>query len=83
MSQTEAFNWKHRAEDIHNHRPQRQRKPIIGITGNYGAKGCELADGYWQSVLAAGGSPLIIPPYEDPEAMAWALSAVRFLFLVE
>ena len=81
MSQTEAFNWKYRAEDIHNHRPQRQRKPIIGITGNYGAKGCELADGYWQSVLAAGGSPLIIPPYEDPEAMAAALEGVDALLL--
>ena len=81
MTRTEAFNWKRRAEEIHDNRPQRQRKPVIGITGNYGAKGCELADGYWQSVLAAGGSPLIIPPYEDPEALAAALEGVDALLL--
>lgn len=81
MNPLEAFNWESRAEEIHNSRPTRQRKPVIGITGNYGAKGCELADGYWQSVLAAGGSPLIIPPYEEAEAMATALESVDALLL--
>lgn len=81
MNCPEAFNWKRRANQIHDSRPMLQRKPIIGITGNYGAKGCELADGYWLSVLAAGGSPLIIPPYEDPEAMATVLESVDALLL--
>ena len=39
-------------------------QPVIGITGNFGAKGCELAEAYYQSVLRAGGVPLVIPPYE-------------------
>jgi hypothetical protein len=43
-------------------------KPLIGITGNFGDKGCELAKGYYQSVLAAGGSPVVIPPYMDEQA---------------
>jgi len=46
-----------------------KRRPIIGITGNYGAKGCELAPGYYQSVLEAGGTPFVIPPYENDEAL--------------
>ncbi len=46
-----------------------KKRPIIGITGNYGAKGCELAPGYYQSVLEAGGTPLVIPPYENEEAL--------------
>ena len=43
--------------------------PIIGITGNYGDKGCELAEGYYLSVLKAGGTPVVIPPHKDKEAL--------------
>lgn len=43
------------------------RRPVIGITGNFGDKGCELAQAYYQSVLQAGGVPLVIPPYEVTE----------------
>ncbi len=46
-----------------------QGSPIIGITGNFGEKGCELAEGYFRSVLEAGGTPVIIPPYEDEDAL--------------
>ena len=46
-----------------------KKLPIIGITGNYGEKGCELASGYYQSVLEAGGTPFVIPPYENEEAL--------------
>ena len=42
--------------------------PIIGITGNFGDKGCELAEGYYRSVLKAGGTPVVIPPHHDKEA---------------
>ena len=42
---------------------------IIGITGNFGDKGCELAQGYYQSVLKAGGTPVVIPPHNDKEAL--------------
>ena len=38
------------------------QRPVIGITGNFGDKGCELAQAYYQSVLQAGGIPLVIPP---------------------
>ncbi|HBC28263.1 MAG TPA: fused gamma-glutamyl-gamma-aminobutyrate hydrolase/peptidase [Prevotellaceae bacterium] len=40
------------------------KRPVIGITGNFGDKGCELAHAYYQAVLRAGGVPLVIPPYE-------------------
>ncbi len=46
-----------------------KKLPIIGITGNYGEKGCELASGYYESVLKAGGTPFVIPPYENEEAL--------------
>ena len=46
-----------------------KKRPIIGITGNYGEKGCELASGYYQSVLEAGGTPFVIPPYDNEESL--------------
>ena len=42
---------------------------IIGITGNYGEKGCELAQGYYLSVLKAGATPVVIPPHHDRESL--------------
>ena len=49
-------------------------KPLIGITGNFGDKGCELAKGYYQSILEAGGSPVVIPPYMDAQALSSLLA---------
>ena len=43
--------------------------PLIGITGNFGDKGCELAQGYYLSVLKAGGTPVVIPPHNDQAAL--------------
>ena len=56
-------------------------RPIIGITGNFGDKGCELAKGYYQSVLASGASPVIIPPYTDKEAVATILDQIDGIIL--
>ena len=56
-------------------------RPIIGITGNFGAKGCELAEGYYQSVLQAGGIPLVLPPYTDAEALCQTLDKVDGILL--
>ena len=56
-------------------------KPLIGITGNFGDKGCELAKGYYQSVLEAGGSPVVIPPYTDDSAMSALLDTLDGIVL--
>lgn len=56
-------------------------KPLIGITGNFGDKGCELAKGYYQSVLEAGGSPVVIPPYTDDAAMSALLDELDGIVL--
>ena len=56
-------------------------KPLIGITGNFGDKGCELAKGYYQSVLEAGGSPVVIPPYTDASAMSALLDELDGIIL--
>lgn len=45
---------------------KREQRPVIGITGNYENQKCTIAEGYYQSVLQAGGIPVIIPPFRIP-----------------
>ena len=44
-------------------------KPIIAITGNYAEGKCTMLEGYYQSVLAAGGIPIIVPPFSEEKAL--------------
>lgn len=59
----------------------KNRPPVIGITGNYGDKGCELAQGYYQSVLKAGGVPVVLPPHDDAGALSATLDGLDGLLL--
>lgn len=78
---TDYFDWRGCYDGWHTTFPLRRRRPVIGITGNYGEKGCELAEGYYRSLLCAGAVPLIIPPYEECDAMADMLERVDGLLL--
>jgi microsomal dipeptidase-like Zn-dependent dipeptidase/gamma-glutamyl-gamma-aminobutyrate hydrolase PuuD len=64
---------------LHSSFPVYKRRPIIGITGNYDTGTCTLLEGYYRSVLEAGGTPLIIPPSEDTDAMVSLLERVDAL----
>lgn len=57
-----SFDWKGLYDSINADFRNRDKKPIIGITGNYDKETCSLAEGYYQSVLNAGGVPVVIPP---------------------
>ena len=56
-------------------------RPIIGITGNFGAKGCELAQAYYESVLQTGGVPVVLPPYADADAFCQTLDRLDGILL--
>lgn len=43
--------------------------PLIGISGNFRDGNCTLAEGYFMSVLRAGATPVIIPPFEDEKSL--------------
>lgn len=75
------YDWAAVYDRLHAHYPGYKRQPVIGITGNFGEKGCELAEGYFESVLKAGGTPLIIPPFEDRDAMVGVLDRIDGLLL--
>ena len=75
------FDWKQTYNDWHAQFPTHEKQPVIGITGNFGDKGCELAEGYFRSVLEAGGVPMIIPPFDDKDALLAALDHIDGLLL--
>ena len=75
------LHWKQTYEAWHSDFPTHKRRPLIGITGNYGERGCELAEGYFRSVLEAGGTPVVIPPYTDKEALLDTLDHIDALLL--
>ena len=58
-----------------------EKRPVIAITGNFSDANCMLAEGYYKSVLLAGGIPLVIPPYENPDNLGELLDRVDGLLL--
>lgn len=78
---TGYFDWKAAYDQCHDHFPGYRKQPVIGITGNFGEKGCELAEGYFESILKAGATPLIIPPFEDKDALQNVLEHIDGLLL--
>lgn len=78
----DRFDWKGRLEkEVYASYPESDKKPVIGITGNYGDATCKLAEGYYKSVVAAGGVPLIIPPLADKESIVNTLEHIDGLIL--
>ena len=61
--------------------PATGRRPVIGITGNYEDLTCKLGKGYYQSVIRAGGVPVIIPPSADKEVLMNTLDHIDALIL--
>ena len=75
------FNIEEDYAALHSSFPTHKRRPIIGITGNYDAGKCTLLEGYYRSVLEAGGTPVIIPAFDDTDAMVSLLDGVDALIL--
>jgi microsomal dipeptidase-like Zn-dependent dipeptidase/gamma-glutamyl-gamma-aminobutyrate hydrolase PuuD len=75
------FDWKSRYDALHATFPGTKHTPVIGITGNFGDKGCELAEGYFESILRAGATPVVLPPTEDADALVSVLDRIDGLLL--
>ena len=79
--QDTTFDWVGVYDSLHGSAPGRPHQPVVGITGNFGEKGCELAEGYYQSLLQAGATPVVIPPFTQPKALLTILDRVDALLL--
>ena len=71
-----GFDWRGIYDGLNAVSPSRTDHPIIGITGNLREQTCTLAEGYYRSVLMAGGVPVVIPPYEQTDLLADQLEAL-------
>ena len=75
------FDLQSHLDKIYSHYPEAVRQPVIGITGNYEDLTCKLGQGYYQSVVASGGVPLVIPPVDDANVLVNTLSHIDALIL--
>jgi len=81
MKTISTFDIQADYDRIHRTFPGYKTAPIIGLTGNFRDGDCTLAEGYYQSILKAGGTPLIIPPYDDTDALINTLDYVDGILL--
>lgn len=77
----ENFDLEAHLADVYAGYPEAADKPVIGITGNYDDLTCKLGQGYYKSVVAAGGVPLIIPPVADKDVVLNSLDHIDALIL--
>ena len=75
------FDWQSHLATVYASFPEAQRRPVIGITGNYGEQTCKLAEAYYRSVQQAGGVPVIIPPLADTDSIINTLEHIDGLLL--
>ena len=81
MKTYQTFNIEDDYQKLHGHFPNHKHAPMIGITGNVVEGNLSLLSGYFKSIVAAGGTPVVIPPYEDTNLMIEMLDRVDGLLL--
>ena len=55
--------------------------PVIGISGNFRNGDCTLAEAYYLSVVEAGGTPVVIPSYDNDKALVSLLDTLDGIVL--
>ena len=78
---TDRFDLQAHLRNVYAKYPAAQSQPIIGITGNYEDLTCKLGQGYYKSVVAAGGVPIVIPPVADTNTLFNTLDHIDALIL--
>ncbi len=77
----EPYDLQSHLDDIYTTFPEARKRPIIGITGNYGEQGAQLAARYYKAVAEAGGTPVIIPPLNDRNVIINTLDHIDAILL--
>lgn len=76
-----SFNLNTQLADFYNTKPQTSRRPIIGITTNYEGVDATVRDRYYHQIIAAGGTPVLIPPVADRNVLLDTLETIDALLL--
>ena len=77
----ETFDLESHLSGVYSVFPEAQRQPVIGITANYEGIDATLRDRYYKQVIAAGGTPVIIPPVADTDVIVNTLQHLDGLIL--
>lgn len=77
----EPFDFQSHLNGIYKTYPEEQRKPVIGITGNFANGNTAIAEPYYMQVVRAGGVPVIIPPVNDTDVIINILNNIDGLLL--
>ena len=75
------FRLQDHLDDIYSSFPNSRRQPVIGITANFSDGDATLRDRYYKQIIAAGGTPLLIPPVADKDVLHNTLDAIDALLL--
>ena len=76
-----SFHLQSHLSEIHATYPEAKHRPVIGITANYTNEDACLRDRYYQQVVDAGGTPIIIPPVDDKNVIINTLEHIDALLL--
>lgn len=61
--------------------PEGRKQPVIGLTSNYNDSNEMLAKAYYEQVVRAGATPLLIPPTADRDVIVGVLDHIDGLLL--
>lgn len=76
-----SFDLEQHLKGIYSTFPEARRQPIVGITANYSDGDATLRDRYYWQIVAAGGTPVIVPPVADKDVIANTLDHIDALLL--
>lgn len=65
----------------YNKYPESEHRPVIGLTTNYTDGDATLRDKYYEQIVAAGGTPVLIPPIADTDVIVNTLEHLDGLLL--
>ena len=77
----ETFDLDSHLQGVYSVFPEAPHQPVIGITANYEGIDATLRDRYYKQVIAAGGTPVIIPPVADADVIVNTLQHLDGLIL--
>ncbi len=75
------FNLQSYLDEIYSTYPEGAHRPIIGITANYEGIDATLRHAYYDQIVDAGGTPVIIPPVADKNVIVSTLDHIDALLL--
>ena len=76
-----SFNLQSHLDTIYAAYPEAGRQPIIGITANFAGEDATLRSKYFEKIVAAGGTPVILPPVSDTGVIINTLDHIDGLLL--